>query len=373
MKVLIRTDASVLAGSGHVMRCLTLAEKLRAQGGQVTFLCRTLAGNLHEHIRKQGFELITLPWDESETRGIDPDDLYANWLAVPMRTEITQTIKALKSIQPVDWIIVDHYALDREWEAAVRPLANSIMVIDDLANRKHDCDILLDQNLFADAGSRYEGLVGEAVHQLLGPEYALLRDEFSLSRRSEAIDRSPGHWLISYGGADPTNETSKALKAIDLLGDRATGCDVIVGNSNPFADEVKGECARRAKVEFHQGVSNIAEIMSHSELALGAPGSSTWERCCLGLPSLLTSIAANQIPIGQNLEQAGCGLYLGESDRVTPELIAEQGAVLMAQSKTREQMRERGMALVDGLGTGRVCEQLMIAHGAELSQPEVTA
>lgn len=220
MKVAFRADASVGIGSGHVMRCLTLAGELKEAGAQIIFICRECEGNLCDLIEKQGIPVARISGE------------LQSWEA-----DAFQSLEALKKYGKADWLVVDHYSLDHRWEAGIRNAAEKIMVIDDLADRIHDNDLLLDQNLYEDLENRYNGLAPPHCIKLLGPRYALLRPEFrkaraSLRKRDGIIRRI----LVSFGGSDPSNETAKALEAIGLLGKPEIAVDVVVGSSNPHRE-----------------------------------------------------------------------------------------------------------------------------------------
>ena len=360
MNIVIRTDASVMIGTGHVMRCLTLAGLLRQQGNQVTFVCRELDGHLCDYIDKCGYTVHRLPYASHLNLPAD-SSLYARWLAVPLDQEIDEMESICKDACDIDWLIVDHYALDFNWEIRLRKYVNQIMAIDDLANRRHDCDVLLDQNLYEDVDTRYAQLVKPGTGLLLGPEFALLREEFQTESKTK-FDREEGisRLLVFYGGTDPTNETAKGLTAITQLGKRISDCDVVVGESNPRQAEIKNLCDQSKNLRFHKSVDNMARLMSRADLALGAPGSSTWERCCMGLPSLTTAIADNQIRIGQSTNLFRFGKYLGHSCEVTADILTNKLADLIDRPEEVIEMSRRGMELVDGLGSQRVCKAMTV-------------
>ncbi len=292
MRVAIRVDSSAIIGSGHVMRCLTLAERLHeTKDAEVHFISRDLEGNLYSKIRDKGFFLHVLPrhpFDESLVG-------YAAWLTVPQEMDAEETKTVLREIGKIDRLVVDHYALDIKWEREIRPFTKEIFVIDDLANRAHDCDILLEQGFRFHHETRYVGLVPPHCRLLLGPKYALLRDEFydakNFLRKRDGILRNI---FVFYGGSDLTNETMKALCALEKLALPGVTVDVVAGENNPHRLEVEQYCERFAWMRYHCQVENIAELMSNADLALGAGGTNNLERCFLRLPALVTVTAENQ-------------------------------------------------------------------------------
>ena len=310
----IRVDSSEQIGSGHLMRCLTLAARLRKDGAEVHFICRDLSGNLNHLVREQGFSLHVLP------RHADNPALagYAAWLTVPQAVDAEETETILRQLQPVERLVVDSYALDTAWEQPLRPLVREIFVIDDLANRKHDADVLLDQNFYREMRHRYDGLVPAACKLLLGPAHALLREEFYAAREKIGVrDGTLRRILVFYGGSDVTRETEKAIRALVQLQLLSVAVDVVVGGSNARRTQIEELCAAYGFLHYHCQVSNMAELMACADLALGAGGTTTWERCFLGLPAIVTAVAENQIQICEDCAVAGYIYYLGRWDAVT--------------------------------------------------------
>ena len=315
----IRADASEQIGSGHLMRCLTLADRMRREGTEVHFICRDLVGNLNHLVHEQGFPLHVLP------RHADDPSLsgYAAWLTVAQETDARETGEVLCTLAPIMRLVVDSYALDEVWERIVRPLVGEIFVIDDLANRKHDCDILLDQNFYRTMQHRYDGLVPPSCKLLLGPSYALLREEFYAAKKK--LRRRDGHLrriLVFYGGSDVTHETEKAVRALLHLSLPAVEVDVIIGGSNAHRMQIEELCAPHDFLHTYCAVSNMAEFMSNADLCLGAGGTTTWERGFLGLPAIVTAIAENQLAVCRDCADAGLIYYLGRWDEVTENDIA---------------------------------------------------
>lgn len=320
MKVVFRVDSSTQIGSGHLMRCLTLAGQLhKEKQADILFLSRDLLGNLTKLVQEQGYRLALLPRAEVDKSLTG----YAGWLAVTQDKDAKDCIDVLREELSIEILVVDSYAIDETWERQIRPFVRKIIVIDDLANRKHDCDILLDQNFYLDKNIRYQGLVPEICQLLLGPQHVLLREEFYEAKK-HLRKRDGRIWniLVFYGGSDLTNETMKALQAIVML----DGCDqltvnVIVGVSNPHRAEVKDFCQQYEFLYYYCQVDNIAKFMSEADLSLGAGGTTTWERCFLGLPTIVTAIAENQVRICEDCAKERYIVYLGINKDVTVQTI----------------------------------------------------
>lgn len=332
MRIAFRVDASDAIGSGHVMRCLTLADRLREHGAEISFLCRELPGNMNRYIEGKGHRVYRLDLAKQSTR--------EGWVC---QADAEQTRRALEAAgTPVDWLVVDHYNIDERWEAMERPYAKKILVIDDLANRRHDCEVLLDQNYYPNMEHRYEKLVPPHCRRLLGPAYALLRPEFpearkKMRRRHGNIERI----LVFFGGSDPTKETGKTLLALRRLNRPDIALDVVVGSANPQRQQIEKLCAEMPNAVFHCQISNMAELMAKADLAIGAGGSSTWERCFLGLPTLTVIVADNQAETTTSMAEAGAVWSLGAATEVTPDSLMR--AIQQVLDKP-ENAYEKGMA-----------------------------
>lgn len=340
-------------GSGHVMRCLTLAGRLRARGDMVRFVSRGLPGNLIALVERHGFQVMYLPHHAADASLTG----YAAWLTVPQEVDAAETCAILEDGQ-IDLLVVDSYALDITWEHVLRPRVLQILVIDDIANRRHDCDYLLDQNFFPDGGQRYQGLVPPACQPLLGPRYALLREEFYAARSSlPARTGFIRHLLVFYGGADRTDETSKAVRALLALRAelqagtvRSTAiaedftADVIVGASNVWRKAVKALCEGHDWLRYHCQVDDMADFMARADLMLGAGGTTTWERCYLGLPALVTAVADNQVQGCDIGVRAGIYIYLGLAAEVTELHIRE--TLRMLQPETMRAQSVAGLRMM---------------------------
>lgn len=330
LNIAFRVDSSIQIGSGHLMRCLTLADSLRDRGAKVTFICRELSCSLIGLVYARGFQLLSLPPPPPNTTSVF-DNGHASWLGVPWQSDSDEVIAQLEKLPRQDWLIIDHYALDLHWESLMRPYVGKIMVIDDLADRNHDCDLLLDQNLYDDMESRYTGLTPQYCRTLLGPRFALLRPEFVAARNKlRKRDGFVRRILVFFGGSDPSNETAKALQAILSLDRPDIAVDVVVGGANPHKHEIESRCSGLANVSYHCQVDNMAELMSEADLAVGAGGTATWERCCLGLPALVLVVARNQAEVTMAVARSRAIINMGWHDSIYSDNLAFELRSLIA-------------------------------------------
>jgi len=219
-------------------------------------------------------------------------------------------------------LIVDHYALGQIWETKLRPHVRKIMVIDDLANRPHDCDLLLDQNYVNDGTTRYEGLVPQSCTKLLGLQHVLLRSEFAEVRKQLAPRTGNVRRIfLFFGGSDPDNLTGRALEALSDPGLIYLNVDVVIGESNRNRDSVEKLVSKRKNTQLYIQIDNIAQLMGVADLALGTGGSTTWERLFLGLPAVTIVNAVNQKQVTEDLEQFGAIWNLGWHEEVSSKKI----------------------------------------------------
>jgi UDP-2,4-diacetamido-2,4,6-trideoxy-beta-L-altropyranose hydrolase len=347
MRIAFRTDASIEIGTGHMMRCLTLAEELRDKGADPAFISRELSGHLCDMAEKKGYRVFRLP------------GTGADW-----QQDAQETSQAIvKGGGPVSWLIVDHYGIGRNWEKQLQPLAHRVMVIDDLADRPHDCDVLLDQNLHQDAESRYAGLLPAGCTALLGPGYALLRREFREARRTlRQRDGSVKRILVFLGGSDQSNETAKVIAALQMLNRPDIAVDVVIGSINPHKSKIMQACSDLPLTTCLEQVSNMAELMSNADLAIGAGGTATWERCFLGLPSISIVIADNQGEITETVAAAGATVNLGQAGRTDPSQIAKAVGELIADRSRCTAMGEKAFQIMQRgrtFGAEAVAQELM--------------
>lgn len=354
MIITIRTDASLQIGSGHVMRCLTLADELRQRGAEVSFICRSHPGHLIGLLESKGYAVARLAGTSTEYTRQEGDVVHASWLCVSWQQDATDTIAAIEETKP-DWLIVDHYALDSRWEEKLRPLVGKILVVDDLADRPHDCDLLLDQNMYNSMETRYTGLTPVNCKKLLGPQYALLRPEFASAREHlRKRDGQVRRVLVFFGGVDPTNETEKSLHALTGITEQNFEVDVVVGGGNPNKEKIYQFCTEHACFNFHCQIDNMAELMAKADLAIGAGGTTTWERCALGVPSLVIAVAENQVELAACGSEHGLFFYMGTGENVTSQLVYNVFKVFYPAITTLRSFSTASLSLVDARGVQRV-------------------
>jgi UDP-2,4-diacetamido-2,4,6-trideoxy-beta-L-altropyranose hydrolase len=355
VKAVFRVDASTQIGTGHFVRCRTLALALREQGAAVEFICRDHPGHLMDWLAQDDIPVTALP-PPAETPPAGED--YAAWLGVPQDEDARQTIGVIGGAQP-DWLIMDHYGLDAAWERQLRPHCGRLFVIDDLANRPHGCDVLLDHNYFANPAPRYNGLVPEHCLRLLGPRYALLRPEYGVYRRGPAPRDDVRRVLVFFGGSDLRNATGLALQALSEPEFCGWQVDAVVSPNNPHRAQLMLIAAHRENTHIHSSRPHLADLMASADIGIGAGGTTTWERLCAGLPSLVISVADNQGQICRELSEAGLIRYMGEAEHVTAPDIAAQLKRIQAELPDVEMQRLNGQLAVDGLGVKRILDALM--------------
>jgi UDP-2,4-diacetamido-2,4,6-trideoxy-beta-L-altropyranose hydrolase len=303
MKVLVRADANLEIGSGHVMRCAALGAKLKASGASVHFVSSNLPSGLEHWLIDNFFGLTVIVSDHIT-------DWHADYVA---------TSEVIQTIGEVDLLIVDHYHLDQKWESKMRRHAKRILVIDDLANRDHDCDFLLDQNLHENAQHRYLNRVPINTKLFLGPQYACLRKEFEDESLSLVREGNVTRLLVFFGGTDPGNQTLKVVNALLSLGIAAPICTVVLGPANPFGKEIHREVVGSRNIKVLDATDNMATLMHQADLAIGTCGLAAWERCVLGLPSLVVITAENQREDAEILARLGAVENLGNADLLRSE------------------------------------------------------
>ena len=353
MKVVFRVDASEEVGFGHLSRCINLAEVLRSRGNEVSFVCRDDEAKSFKALEYRQFATVLLP-------------LLEVGEVVSQQKDAQQTVQALHGEWP-EWLIVDTYALDKDWELLMRPHVAKIAVIEDLLGREHDCDLLLDHNYSERSDSSFEKFVPEKCELLLGSRFALIGEHFRRLRELKSM-RTPEikRIFVFCGGSDPQNLTQQVIDEISFSELSNIAVDVVVGAQNKTFDR-QAALKLNANIDIHDASGEFARIMSRADLAIGAGGTTLWERMCLGIPSIVVSIAENQNFACEKLGRDGLVNYLGTQSSLKPGAIKD--AVIKAKNKFASFFGqiERGQILVDGRGCERVAEVMCPSDESDLA------
>ena len=357
-EILIRADASLRIGTGHIFRTLVLAGWLRDRGLRVAYAVRQLPGNLIERIRDHGFAAYEL-----DDAGAPSDE---SWLEVTLETEIAAMNRLLDGFAGTPhWIVVDHFELDSTWERSVRRPGMRICAIDDLANRQHEVDAIVDSTI--GSNDRYQALVGPGTRLFLGPAYVFVRDAFVAQReRPRKRDGGIHRIQIFYGGVDWSNESVKALEAVrGIAGNFAI--DVVVGSTNPRRSEIEEAIAQDPRARLFGGDAEMPELTAAADLALGAAGSAMWERCFVGTPALLTSLMDVLVPYGRRLAACGAAVYLGGPE-ISRDTIAGAVSRLQARPEDLLAMSASAFELCAGYENARRTLLQFLSSGSSLDR-----
>ena len=341
-------DSSTRIGSGHVMRCITLAKSFRIQNIDVTFICMKLPGNINNVIEQYNFSLLEIdalnPKDGSYKNNHEIEDAH-------------NTINLIKDME-FDLLIVDHYELSHIWEKKLQNIIKHIMVIDDLADRKHACSFLLDQNYNSNIKGKYAGLLPKNCIEFIGPRYAILDESFQrfqkLNKQHNALVKNI---LVFFGSYDMSGETLKVLEAFSKINIDKIDIHVVVGTNNPNKKRVKNICYNK-NYNYHCQVNNMAELIFNADLGIGASGASTWERCILGLPTITTIVADNQIDVAHELHNIKAICLLGEKDHLASKDYAQMIQKLILNSSQREQISLNARKIVS-IGTDFLTRKIL--------------
>lgn len=341
MDIAFRVDSGRVLGSGHVMRCLTLAHELK-KSHRIVFICATIDGHMIDQIKDNGFEVYSLPNLSIKTNTSNSYQVY-DW-----RKDSHETINVLKNLN-IDCLIIDHYMIDTRWESMIKGYTKFIVIIDDLANRKHNCDILIDQNFYLQFQNMYENLVPKNAQLLLGESYVLLRDEFLINKKKPI--QSIKSIFVYFGASDLSNETKKIIKAYTQKKYNYK-LNILLGYSNPYKNEIirKYQSVEGIKMLDHN--NKVSKLMLESDIAIGAGGSTTWERCCIGLASVVVTVAENQFIPMKELEEKGVITILkNPSVSIYGDLLDK---IETTSLEYWHELQVKGMQLFDGRGKKRI-------------------
>ena len=362
MNFAFRVDASPQIGLGHVMRCLALADAAKSQGAACHFLSAVMPNHMAHRLRDSSHSFTQLPANLAPKAPEDPQLTHSNWITGSQKQDANACLSALKD-QRVDWVVLDHYGLNHIWQKEIRAIGANMAVLDDIADRIFDTDLLVDPNPVRAQNNPYVSLVPQGADLCLGGDFAILRPEFaemrgqSISNQSQSSSRKL-KLLVMFGGTDPQNATGRVLQALKSLPEvlaRITSVDIVMGKGSEHLDRVASS-AEALPVQTHLDIDlrDVANLMSRCDLCIGAAGSAAWERCCLGLPSLLFKLADNQAEILNYLEQVGAGIALPDLD---PKSL--DAAFATVDDMKLQRMSQTALGLVDGLGSGRIIARMM--------------
>ena len=333
----IRVDASPEIGIGHIMRCLTLAQELKNNFDKIIFLTRKDSGDFTETIMKNEFEVIFIPTNNDS-------DIIKNLITTYSENK--------------NFLLIDHYDVDSNFESSLKNIFEKIFVIDDLANRKHDCDLLIDQNYYRDLNHRYKKLIQNDTITLLGSKYAIIRPEFrNINKKTIKKNSQIKKILVSFGGSDPTNECKKALDALCSIENNQFEIVAIVGIYNNKFERLKKLYEKYSNIKIYRHVNDLSQLMLNSDLFIGAGGTTTWERFYMGLPSIVIVISDDQKESIEFLSDMGHIINLGLAKNVTSKTYVQ--TLQKLNSDLIYNMSLNNQKLVDGNGSNRIKRQII--------------
>ena len=339
--IFIRVDSSTKIGYGHLIRCLALADTLK-KSFKINFICTNLNGNLISQICKKNFEVFRF---NTKSQRIN------------VKKDAEKTISIIKKYRnKKSLLILDSYILSQEWENRVRPYVKRLIVIDDLMDRKHSCDLIIDQNLHTQMNSLYINSVPKNCVKLLGPDYAILRNQFIAQRKYAKIRSLPiKNILVSFGGTDNENHTLHALTSLKKL-NSDVNVNVVTGTANIGKKIIKNFCKKNFNYNYFEQVENMAKLMQVADLCIGSSGTTTWERCCVGLPAIAIVASNDQKDIASAVSKNKCIINLGKikkSDNVNYVRLMKN-----LKNNELQNMSRNCMKLVDGKGAARISKYI---------------
>jgi UDP-2,4-diacetamido-2,4,6-trideoxy-beta-L-altropyranose hydrolase len=344
MNLFFRTDASIAVGTGHVMRCLALAQAWQDSGGRAIFAMAGTTPAVTERLQAESCEVRSV----SATPGSQPGS----------QEDSRQTIALAREVH-AEWVVVDGYRFAGDYQRALKAGGCKVLFVDDYGHAGHySADLVLNQNVGA-----HEGLYKDResyTRLLLGTRYCLLRREFNSWRGwKREIPATGRKVLIAMGGSDPDNFTQVAMRALRLVEMPGLETTVVVGGSNPhWASLQKSASEFAGSLQLRRGVADMAEVMAGADVAVSAAGTVCWEMCLLGLPALLIHVAENQRAVAEGLDRQGCAIHLGNLRDVSAEKVASQLQRLLSSLETRRSLSQHERELVDGVGAKRVASAM---------------
>lgn len=333
--LLMRADASSAMGTGHVMRCLALAQAWQDAGGQAVFAMAESTEAVRARLTSELCDVASI----ASSRAIESD--------------IRQTV-VIAQERNCEWIVVDGYQFSGDYQRGLKASGAKVLFLDDYGHARHySADVVLNQSVAAD--SPFYSNRSEGTRLVLGPRYALLRREFAPWRDwRRTISPVSRRLLVTMGGSDEHNVTATVVQALCLMGAEGLDTVVLAGGSNSHVSDLQRQVALSGlKIEFRTNVCNIGEFMAQADVAISAAGSTCWELCLLALPSLLIDIADNQTAVAREMHRRECAIHVGDRT-VKPQALAQALHFLVSDVERRRLLSENSRALVDGRGAARV-------------------
>lgn len=346
--LLIRADANSQIGSGHVMRCIALAQKWRIKNGQVFFIGNVQSNSLRNNIRKEGFELILIdtPWP-------DPKDI----------TKVSSIVDTFSNNNI--WFILDGYHFTPQYQRAIQKLKCKTLIIDDMAHHlSYHTDILLNPNINATKESYIN--CASSTCFLMGPQYALIRNEFIKKKYTEKISEQATNILVTMGGADPENITLIIIKALNNIIDKQLKIKVIIGHVNPHQEHITKEIKKSSNtIELLKNSTDMPSLMAWADIAITAGGVTCWELAFSKTPFLTLILADNQKNNAYGLSDVGATINLGECQDFKLQTLSFYENLqinilkLINSKQKRKHLIENAHKIVDGKGTERIVEIML--------------
>ena len=362
--VIFRCDASQSIGTGHVARCKVLARSLKRRGCRPVFFCRDHADSLHHQILHGEFECVTLPRRQQSVSVIAPSP-YAEWLGCSQQQDASDCLSGLAELSDfhASYVVVDHYALDQAWEGCLLSALSraKLLVIDDLADRPHAGDWLVDTGrLHGWSDPAYAQLVDSKCQMLLGPRYSLLSEDYGKARECIVERTDLRRVLVFFGGVDLSNWCSLALKALSHPQLEDLQVDVVLGAGAPHVQAIQQCVAKRPGWTLHVGLPTLSKLVASADVALGAAGSHSWERASLGLPAIVVAVVENQVELLTAL--VGEGLVESPDVDKRSEIVDAFAQFLIGLRLDPEKLRSMSVsaaAIIDCYGVSRVCSAML--------------
>ena len=346
----IRVDSNSKIGIGHVIRCLTLAQELKNNFDKIIFLTRKNSDDFTGTIMKNGFKVFLIPTSKTTKPSKNTYELNSD-------SDIIKNLITTYS-ENKNFLLIDHYDIASDFELSLKNTFEKIFVIDDLANRKHNCDLLIDQNYYRDLNHRYKKLVPSDTITLLGPKYAIIKAEFkNTDKKTIKKNTQIKKILVSFGGSDPTNECKKALDALYSIENSQFEIIVVAGIYNHKFQQLKKLYEKYPNIKIYRHVNDLSRLMLDSDLCIGAGGTTTSERLCIGLPSIVTIVSDDQKESIEFLSDMGHVINLGLAKNVTTKTYVQ--TLQKLNSDLIYNMSLNNQKLVDGNGSERIKKQII--------------